>query len=78
MSDDIVQHAHYEQQKDGMLVMLINGFYIRQKPNGDLEVKCRPRHFVCSPSTGVVHVRTANIDMAIEVLLDDFVIFNLV
>jgi hypothetical protein len=43
------------------------GFLIRQKPDGDVEIFCRPRQIICSPTKSVIHLRCSNVEMEIQV-----------
>lgn len=62
----IVQRARYEK-KEGMLFNLsINGFLIRQKENGDVEIFCRPRQIICSPTESTIHLRCSNVEMQVQ------------
>ncbi|KAI3421851.1 hypothetical protein GPALN_012479 [Globodera pallida] len=64
--NNIVQRARYDE-KEGMLFILnINGFLIRQRVNGDVEIFCRPRQIICSPELSTVHLRTANVEMEVQ------------
>jgi len=66
LCNEIVQCAHYETTNGYLLTMNINGIFIRQRKNGDVDINCRPRHISCSPSTGTVHIRTSHVDMAVQ------------
>uniref|UniRef100_A0A914LUY9 Uncharacterized protein n=1 Tax=Meloidogyne incognita TaxID=6306 RepID=A0A914LUY9_MELIC len=58
--DDIVHRARYEEKSGMLFSVSINGFLIRQKLDGDVEVFCRPRQIVCSPSQSTIHLRGSN------------------
>ncbi|KHN72615.1 hypothetical protein Tcan_18717 [Toxocara canis] len=66
LCNDIVKRARYGTRNDGSLMVTINDIYIKQETNGDVEVNCRPRHISCSPSKGVIRVRTDMVDMAVQ------------
>ncbi|CAG9531141.1 unnamed protein product [Cercopithifilaria johnstoni] len=66
LCNEIVQEARYEKRGDGTLILSINGVYIKQDERGDIEVNCRPKHISCSPTDGIVHIRTNMVDMAVQ------------
>ncbi|EJD76746.1 hypothetical protein LOAG_16413 [Loa loa] len=66
LCNTIVQEARYGTRDDGTLTLTINGVYIKQDERGDVEVNCRPKHISCSPSDGIIHVRTNMVDMAVQ------------
>jgi len=35
--------------------------------DGDVEVFCRPRQIVCSPSQSTIHLRGSNVEMEVQV-----------
>uniref|UniRef100_A0A915BX26 Uncharacterized protein n=1 Tax=Parascaris univalens TaxID=6257 RepID=A0A915BX26_PARUN len=66
LCNDIVKRARHGMRDDGSLTLTINGIYIKQMVNGDVEVNCRPRHISCSPSKGTIRVRTDSVDIAVQ------------
>ncbi|CAK5073602.1 unnamed protein product [Meloidogyne enterolobii] len=64
--DDIVHRARYEEKSGMLFSVSINGFLIRQKLDGDVEVFCRPRQIVCSPSQSTIHLRGSNVEMEVQ------------
>ncbi|VDK19573.1 unnamed protein product [Anisakis simplex] len=67
LCNDIVKRARYGTRNDDSLMITINDIYIKQEPNGNVEVNCRPRHISCSPTNGTIRVRTDLVDMAVQV-----------
>uniref|UniRef100_A0A915BXL0 Coiled-coil domain-containing protein 25 n=1 Tax=Parascaris univalens TaxID=6257 RepID=A0A915BXL0_PARUN len=66
LCDRIIREARHMKDEDGRLTIVINDIRIKQSPDGDIEVSCRPRHITCSPARNTVRIRTTMIDMAVQ------------
>ncbi|VDK19072.1 unnamed protein product [Anisakis simplex] len=64
--NEIVRKARHAIRDDGSLTITIDGVFIKQTNNGDVEVNVRPRHICCSPSSSVIRIRTDYVDMAVQ------------
>jgi hypothetical protein len=65
--DEIVRTSHYAKHDNGTTTVNVNGVFICQHANGDVDVNCRPRHMHFSPTKCILRVRTHFVDMAVQV-----------
>ncbi|KHN82197.1 hypothetical protein Tcan_08971 [Toxocara canis] len=64
--NEVVKKARHRRRRDGSITLTINGIFIKQAVDGDVEVNLRPRYINCSPSKGTIRVHADMVDMAAQ------------
>uniref|UniRef100_A0A7E4ZYX5 NADH dehydrogenase [ubiquinone] iron-sulfur protein 5 n=1 Tax=Panagrellus redivivus TaxID=6233 RepID=A0A7E4ZYX5_PANRE len=66
MCHEFVARANFITE-DGETRVIVNGIYIRLDRSGNVEISSRPRQVRFTPSTGAIHIKTPEIETAIDV-----------